>query len=61
MSRTIVERELRLIRQRLDSIEEALGEEISPDDKAALNEALIEHKSGKTIPFKQVRRRIQSC
>jgi hypothetical protein len=52
LAETRVERELRLIRQRLESIEEALGENMSPDDKNALAEALAEHKEGKTIPFK---------
>jgi hypothetical protein len=51
MMATALERELRLIRERLDSIEEALGEEMSEDDKHARTEALREHKEGKTIPF----------
>jgi hypothetical protein len=46
-----LEEELKLIRERLDSIEEALAEEMSDDDKKARAEALKEHKEGKTIPF----------
>lgn len=48
---TRLEKELRLIRQRLDSIEETLAEEMSEDDKKARAEALKEHKEGRTIPF----------
>ncbi|MDG6981482.1 MAG: hypothetical protein JRN51_10285 [Nitrososphaerota archaeon] len=52
MAQKVVERELRLIRQRLDSIEEALAEEMTEDDKLARQEALEEHKLGKAIPFR---------
>lgn len=51
MMATALERELRLIRERLDSIEEALGEEMAEDDKRARAEALKEHREGKTVPF----------
>ena len=51
MAQTQVEKELRLIRQRLESIEEALAEEMTEDDRQALSEALKEHMSGKTVPF----------
>lgn len=51
MSNRDLKRELKLIRQRLDSIEEALGEEMTSDDKQALREALKEHREGKTTPF----------
>ncbi len=44
-------RELKLIRERLESIEEALSEEMTADDKRALREALREHKLNKTLPF----------
>lgn len=47
-----VAKELSLIRQRLEAIEEALGEEMTSDDKAALEEALREHGEGKSVPFK---------
>jgi len=46
-----LEKQLRLIRERLDSIEDALAEDLSEDDKQARAEALKEHKEGKTIPF----------
>ena len=46
-----LEKELRLIRQRLDSIEDILAAEMSYDDKKAREEALKEHREGKTIPF----------
>ncbi len=52
MAQTAVEKELRLIRQRLDSIEEALAEEMTEDDRSALREALEEHRLGKAVPFK---------
>jgi hypothetical protein len=51
MMATTLEKELRLIRERLASIEEALGEEMSEDDKNARTAALKEHKEGKTVPF----------
>ncbi len=51
MEKTSIEKELRLIRQRLDSIENALAEEMSEDDKKAREDALKEHREGKTIPF----------
>jgi hypothetical protein len=51
MMATSLEKELKLIRQRLDSIEDALAEEMSEDDKKARLEALKEHKEGKIGPF----------
>jgi hypothetical protein len=51
MMATALEKELRLIRERLDSIEDALAEEMSTDDKKARVDALREHKEGKTIPL----------
>ncbi len=51
MPRLILEKELSLIRQRLEAIEEALGEELTVDDKQSLDEALKEHKEGKSVPF----------
>ena len=51
MAQTQVEKELKLIRQRLESIEEALAEEMTEDERQALREALKEHMSGKTVPF----------
>jgi len=52
MSRVVLEKELGLIRQRLQAIEDALGEETTKEDKAALEEGLKEHRRGKSIPFK---------
>jgi len=52
MSRLILEKELHLIRERLEAIEDALGEEMTADDKRALEEAMSEHKQGKTIAFR---------
>ena len=57
MAQTGVEHELKLIRKRLDSIEQALGEEMSREDKKALKVALEEYRTGKTIPFDKVRKR----
>ncbi len=52
MAQTAIEKELRLIRQRLESIEEALAEEMTEDDKRALKEALQEHRAGRTVSFR---------
>jgi hypothetical protein len=52
MSRLLLEKELHLIRERLEAIEAALGEEMTADDKKALEEALKEHREGKTVPFR---------
>jgi Tfp pilus assembly protein PilN len=57
MSKVILEKELGLIRQRLEAIEEALAEEMSVDDKAALQEALQEHRAGRSVAFKPTRSR----
>jgi len=61
MSRLILEKELGLIRQRLEAIEEALGEQMTAEDKAALDEAPKEHREGKSIPFKSMRHRTRKC
>jgi len=52
MSKLVLEKELVLIRQRLQAIEDALGEEMTTEDTAALEEALKEHRRGKSVPFK---------
>lgn len=52
MSKSSLEKELKLIRQRLDSIEEALAEEATEEDKRAFKQAMKEYKEGKTIPFR---------
>jgi len=57
MSRLVLEKELHLIRERLEAIEEALGEEMTADDKKALDEALKEHREGRTVPFRPHRSR----
>lgn len=59
MSKLILEKELHLIRERLEAIEEALGEEMTADDKKALEEALREHREGKTITFRPPASRIR--
>lgn len=56
MSQTTIERELKLIRQRLEAIEEALAEEMTEEDKRDLKEALAEHKRGKSVLFGKVRK-----
>lgn len=55
MSRVILEKELSLIRRRLEAIEDALAEEMSVDDKVALQEALRDHRAGRSIAFKPTR------
>jgi hypothetical protein len=57
LSKVILERELSLIRRRLESIEAVLAEEMSVNDKAALEEAVREHRMGKSILFKATRPR----
>jgi hypothetical protein len=57
MSKLILEKELHLIRERLEAIEEALGEEMTADDKKALEDALREHREGKTVAFRSPRSR----
>jgi len=59
MSKVILVKELNLIRQRLEAIEEVLGEELTLDDRKALDEALKEHREGKSIPLKPARHRIR--
>ena len=56
MSSTKLEKELKLIRQRLEAIEDVLAEEMTKDDKRALKEAIREHREGKSIPFNKVRK-----
>ena len=52
MSRLVLEKELGLIRRRIEAIEEALSEEMTAEDRSALSEALKEHREGKSVPFK---------
>ena len=55
MSKNELEQELKLIRQRLDSIEEALAEEMTEDDTQAHKEAMKEHREGETLPFTKLK------
>ena len=48
--------EIKLIRLRLEALEEMLSEEMGEDDKRALEEALEEHKRGETINLEEVLR-----
>jgi len=57
MSKLILEKELHLIRERLEAIEEALGEEMTADDKKALEEAMKEHREGRTVTFRPLKSR----
>jgi len=57
MTKAVLEKELDLIRRRLEAIETALGEEMTADEKAELEEALREHKQGKSIRFRPSRHR----
>ena len=56
MSQATIKNELKLIRQRLEAIEEVLAEEMSETDKRDLKEALAEHIRGKSVPFNKVRK-----
>lgn len=50
--------ELRLIRRRLEAIEEALSEEMSADDAEALRQAMEERKRGETVSLEEAARRL---
>jgi hypothetical protein len=56
MSEITIEKELKLIRQRLEAIEETLAEEMTKDDKRDFRKALAEHKRGKSVDFNKVRK-----
>lgn len=50
--------ELSLIRARLEALEEMLSEEeTTEDDRAALEEAMMEHEGGETIPLDEALRK----
>jgi len=50
--------EIKLIRLRLEAIEEMLSEEeLGEDDKKALREALEEHRRGETVSLEEALRR----
>lgn len=53
-----IQGELKLIRRRLEAIEDALSEEMSVDDAHALREAVEEHKRGETITLEEAARRL---
>jgi len=53
-----IEVELKLIRHRLEAIEEALSEEMSANDKEGLKQALKEHEKGETISLEEAVRRL---
>ncbi len=57
MYKSRLEKKLGLNRQHLESIEEALAEEMTDDDRRALEEVLKEHEEGKTIRFTKTRNR----
>ena len=52
--------ELALIRARLDALEDLLSEEeVSEEDRAALEEVLEEHKRGETVPLDEALRKLK--
>ena len=53
-----IQGEIKIIRQRLEAIEEALSEEMSADDAKALREAEAEHEKGETISLEEAARRL---
>ena len=57
MTRAVLEKELNLIRRRLEATETALGEEMTTHKKAELEEALEEHRQGKSVRFRPSRRK----
>jgi len=53
-----IEAELKLIRYRLEAIEEALSEEMTTNDKEDLKQALEEREKGETISLEEAVRRL---
>ena len=53
-----IQEELRLIRSRLEAIEEMLSEEMTPEDHEALKEAMDDHKKRETISLDEAIRRL---
>jgi hypothetical protein len=53
-----VEEELRLIRVKLESLEELLAEEMTKEDVKALTEALSDYKKGETISLNDAKRKL---
>lgn len=53
-------KEIKLIRLRLEALEEMLSEEeLGEDDKKALREALEEHRRGETVSLEEALRRTE--
>ena len=53
-------KEIKLIRLRLEALEEILSEEeLGEDDKRALREALEEHRRGETVSLEEALRRTE--
>jgi len=68
MSESVLQQELRLLKQRVDKIERMLEfivdrflaeEDMSEEDREALREALEEHKRGKTILLEDVFKQLE--
>jgi len=53
-----IEKELELIRYRLEAIEEVLAEEMSTEDAEDLKKALEEHEKGETVSLHEAVRRL---
>jgi len=53
-----IEAKLKLIRHRLEAIEEALSEEMPTNDREDLKRALEEHEKGETISLEEAVRRL---
>ena len=52
--------EIRIIRMKIEAIEETLGEEMSEEDRKALKEALEEHRRGLTVPLEEVEKEVEA-
>jgi len=53
-----IEKELELIRYRLEAIEEVLAEEMSAEDAEDLKKSLKEHEKGETVSLQDAVRRL---
>lgn len=53
-----IQEELRLIRSRLEAIEEMLSEEMTPEDHQALKEGMDDHKKRETISLEEAIKRL---
>jgi len=52
--------EMRIIRMKIEAIEGLLGEEMSEEDKKALEEDLEECRRGLSVPLEEVEREIEA-